>query len=105
MNLGFLDGLDRFQWPEPSALIEILVIAAAFYYLILFFKGTRGAAVLTGFLVVLVSLIILTQLFRLSTLNWLLQRFSGFLVIAFVIIFHPEIRGFLAALGKQNIFV
>ncbi|NKB22932.1 MAG: TIGR00159 family protein [Kiritimatiellae bacterium] len=90
---------------EFSALLEIFALAILFYYLILFFKGTRGAAVLTGFMLVFIVLLILTQIFRLDTLNWILQRFSGFLVIAFVIIFQPEIRRALAELGKQHVFV
>lgn len=99
-----MEWIEQISRQEISALIEILFIAGFYYYLILFFKGTRGAAVLTGFVVVLVSMILLTQVLQLTTLNWLLQRFSGFLVIAFVVIFQPEIRRALAELGKQNVF-
>jgi len=89
---------------DLRAVIEVLFIAGFYYYLILFFKGTRGAAVLTGFLVVLAAMILITQIFQLDTLNWILQRFSGILVVAFVVIFQPEIRRALAELGKQNVF-
>ncbi len=83
---------------------EVLVLAAAFYYLILFFRGTRGAQVLYGFAVVIIVLMVATNFFRLDALNWVLQRFSVYLAIALVVIFQPEIRRALAELGKQPVF-
>ena len=43
------------------ALVEILILAVAIYYIFNFFRGTRGWAVFTGFLVVLLSLAILVN--------------------------------------------
>jgi diadenylate cyclase len=85
-------------------LSEILVLAIVFYYIILFFRGTRGAQVLYGFVVLLIALIALTNFFNLDALNWVLQRFSAYLAIALVVIFQPEIRRALAELGKQPVF-
>ena len=96
--------LERVQWPGFSGVLEILVLAAAFYYTIQFFRGTRGAQVLTGLVVVLLLLTILTRLFHMEALYWLLQRFSVYLAVALVIIFQPEIRRALAELGKQHVF-
>ncbi|MFH0879474.1 MAG: diadenylate cyclase CdaA [Lentisphaerota bacterium] len=94
------------QWHVPglSGLVEILVLALAYYYLIQFFRGTRGAQVLLGFSLVLVILLVMTYVFRLDALNWVLQRFSVYLAVAFLIIFQPEIRRALAELGKQHVF-
>lgn len=99
-----MEWLEQIGVQDLRALLEVLVIAGFFYYLILFFRGTRGAAVLSGFVLVLVAMMLFTQLLQLDTLNWILQRFSGFLVVAFVVIFQPEIRRALAELGKQNVF-
>ncbi len=96
--------LERVQWPGFSGMLEILVLAAGFYYTIQFFRGTRGAQVLTGLVVVLLLLTILTRLFHMEALYWLLQRFSVYLAVALVIIFQPEIRRALAELGKQHVF-
>jgi diadenylate cyclase len=95
---------DRIHVPGPAGILEILLLAAAFYYIILFFRGTRGVQVLVGFVLVLVSLLLLTQLLHLDTLNWILRRSSVYLAVAFVIIFQPEIRRVLAELGKQHMF-
>lgn len=90
--------------PEPRGYVEIILLAAIFYYTLLFFRGTRGAAVLTGFVVFLVVMIFLTKVLNLDAVNWLLQRFSVYLALAFLIIFQPEIRRALAELGKQHVF-
>ncbi len=96
--------LNQLHLPEWSGVLEILVLAVAFYYLIIFFHGTRGAAVLTGLVVLLVVLMFVTHVFHLNTLSWIIQHFTVYLVIAFVVIFQPEIRRALAELGTQPVF-
>lgn len=95
---------DQFPVPGLTGILEILVLAVLFYYIILFFYGTRGAQILLGFAVLFVTLLVLTQLFNLDALNWLLKRFSVYLAVAFIVIFQPEIRRALAELGKQHVF-
>ncbi len=94
----------RIQWPGSTGYLEILVLGVLFYYIMLFFRGTRGAQVLTGFVLSMVLLMFITQLFRLDALNWILKQVSVYLSIAFIIIFQPEIRRALAELGKQPVF-
>ncbi len=94
------------RWPRPgiSGLLEIAVLSVGFYYTIQFFRGTRGAQVLTGLVVVLLLLTLLTRIVRMEVLFWLLQRFSVYLAVALVIIFQPEIRRALAEVGKSPVF-
>jgi len=96
--------LRQLSLPGFGGLIEIAILAVVFYYVILFFHGTRSAQVLTGLVVFIVFTLFLTRLVRLDTLNWLLQRFTVYLAIAFVIIFQPEIRRALAILGGRALF-
>ena len=90
-------------WPGWGGVLEIVALAVLFYYGILFFKGTRGAQVLWGFLSALVIMLFVTKFFALDTLNWLLQQLMGSLMIAAIVIFQPEIRRVLAELGKQHV--
>ncbi len=83
---------------------EILILSVAFYYIFLFFRGTRGAQVLIGMLLLLTTLLGTTYLLNLTQLNWLLQRVSVYIAASFVIIFQPEIRRALAELGSQPVF-
>jgi diadenylate cyclase len=88
-----------------SVMVQVAVLACAFYYVFLFFRGTRGAQVLVGLAFLFIVTIGLTRLFNLDELNWLLSRFSVYLAVALLIIFQPEIRRALAELGKQPAFV
>ena len=99
-----MEWVTRIVWPGWNGVIEIAVLAAVFYFILLFISGTRGAQVLSGLIVVLVSLAGLTWFFQLDTLTWLLQRFTAFLAVALLIIFQPEIRRALAELGRRHIF-
>ena len=96
--------LNQIHIPGFSGMLEILLLAVVFYYIFLFFRGTRGAQVLLGLALMLILLLVVTQVFHLDALNWLLQRFSVYLAIAFIVIFQPEIRRALAELGKQHVF-
>ena len=104
MNTPWTDLFQRIAPPGAGGLLEILVLSVVFYYAILFFRGTRGAQALLGFVTAVAAMLILTTIFKLDTLNWLLQRLSVYLVIAFLVIFQPEIRRALAELGKQHVF-
>jgi len=85
--------------------IQIAVIACGYYYVFLFFRGTRGAQVLLGLTLLLGILIGLTRLLNLDELNWVISRVSVYLALALLIIFQPEIRRALAELGRQPSFV
>lgn len=104
MNSAWTDFFRRIPLPNVGGVLEILVLAVLFYYAILFFRGTRGAQVLLGFVTAIVAMLVLTRIFNLDTLNWLLQHLSVYLVVAFLVIFQPEIRRALAELGKQHVF-
>jgi diadenylate cyclase len=84
--------------------VEIIILAALAYHGYLFFRATRGARILTGLLILLLGLALISLLLELSVISSLLQRFSVFLAIALVIIFQPELRRVLAELGSSRLF-
>ncbi|MGB2599934.1 MAG: diadenylate cyclase CdaA [Candidatus Omnitrophota bacterium] len=82
---------------------EILILWAVYYMVLLFIKGTGAEQVLKG--IIIVSLIILaTKGLNLVIINWLLTRFLAISVLAFLIIFQPEIRRGLARIGRFGVF-
>jgi diadenylate cyclase len=83
---------------------EIALLAAFFYYMFQLFRGTRGAAVLTGFVIVLLGVVGVTQIFQLDVVNWILSRVLAFLAIAVLVIFQPELRRALAEVGSRQLF-
>lgn len=84
--------------------LEILLLAAVIYYLLMLLRGTRGAAVFMGLAVALIAVSAVTRLFEFHVINWLLTQFLGLLAIAVLVIFQPELRRLLADLGSQYLF-
>ncbi len=85
-------------------MVEILILAVGIYYAFVLVRGTRGAAVVTGFMVVLLALTLLTTMLKLEVLSWLLKSFSAFFMLAVLVIFQPELRHILAELGNKPLF-
>ncbi|MGQ9662803.1 MAG: diadenylate cyclase CdaA [Kiritimatiellia bacterium] len=86
-----------------SACVQISILSVAYYYLLNFFRGTRGVQVLIGLALLSVGLVTVIHLFNFEELNWLISRFSGYVAVAFVVIFQPEIRRVLAELGRPHL--
>jgi diadenylate cyclase len=83
---------------------EILLLSVGIYYGYLYFRGTRGAKVLTGLAIVFLTLTLISQLLNLVVIGWIIRSFSVFLAVALVVIFQPELRRALAELGGHPIF-
>ena len=84
--------------------LEILILALGIYYVASFVRGTRGAAIFTGTLVLLLTLGLISNVLNLQVLQWLLSIFSPFFAVSVIVIFQPEIRRMLAQLGSLQIF-
>ncbi|MEN9573455.1 MAG: hypothetical protein RL514_1310 [Verrucomicrobiota bacterium] len=85
--------------------LEILILAVGIYYAANFIRGTRGAPVVTGLVVLFVALSFLTTVLELTVLRWLLGTFSAFSAFAVLVIFQPELRRLLAELGNQSLLM
>src|SRR5258708_30001733 len=92
-------------WLERwRSLAEIILLSVGVYYGYLYFRGTRGAKVLTGLAIVFLALTLISTLLKLAVIGWIIRSFSVFLAIALVVIFQPELRRALAELGGHPIF-
>src|SRR5262245_18045361 len=84
--------------------LEILILTVGIYYAFRFVRGTRGAPVVTGFLVVLLAFVLVSFLLKLKVLQYLLGDFTAYFVLAVLVIFQPELRRMLAELGNLPLF-
>jgi len=84
--------------------LEILILAVCIYYAFRFVRGTRGAPVVTGFVVVLLTMVLVSFLLNLKVLQYMLGAFSAFFLLAVLVIFQPELRRMLAELGNLPLF-
>ena len=85
-------------------LLEILILTVGIYYAFRFVRGTRGAPVVTGFLILLLAFVLVTFVLQLRVLQYLLGAFTAYFVLAVLVIFQPELRRMLAELGNLPIF-
>ncbi len=94
----------QFWLDKWRGVFEILLLSVGIYYGYLYFRGTRGAKVLTGLAIVFLTLTLISQLLNLTVIGWIIRSFSVFLAVALVVIFQPELRRGLAELGGHPIF-
>lgn len=84
------------QFRHLTTWVEILVLAGAYYAVLTFIRGTRGAPVLKGLIVVFVVAFLgamyLADVLGLTHLKQLLQWLLSGSTIALLIIFAPELR-------------
>jgi len=84
-------------------LLDILLVAALFYRLLVLVKGTRSAQMYVGLLlIVLIGL--LARAFDLIAVKWIIDSLKTIWLIAFVILFQPELRHMLAQFGRTRYF-
>jgi len=83
--------------------LEILFIWVLIYSLIRFFQGTRALQVLIG-LLILAIIFNIAKALELNTINWVLTKLFAIGVVAFLIIFQPELRRALARMGQNTLF-
>ncbi|MBV6513358.1 MAG: TIGR00159 family protein [Ignavibacteriales bacterium] len=81
-------------------LIDIAIVTFIIYKLYTLLRGTIAAQIFLGLLVVL-FLSFGAQLINLKALSWLLKFITDIWIIAFIILFQPEIRRLLVFVAKS----
>jgi len=82
--------------------LEILIIAYAFYHIILWIKDTRAWMLLKG--MILLGLIFLAAvILEMNVVLWVFQNAFVVGITAMIVIFQPELRNALEQLGRKNI--
>ncbi|HOX10304.1 MAG TPA: diadenylate cyclase CdaA [Candidatus Omnitrophota bacterium] len=84
-------------------IIEIGIIWYIIYKLLEFVRGTRAVQVLRGIIIIAV-IFLLTQQMRFDVINWIFTKLFALSVIAFLIVFQPELRSGLARIGREKVF-
>lgn len=87
ISITFLDVLDLF------------ILFAIFYWLYNLLKDTVAIQILFG-LVVLILLTFVSEMINLRSINWLLKAIMGVWLLAFIILFQPELRRVLLKISN-----
>jgi diadenylate cyclase len=83
-------------------IIDILIVTYVFYKLYTIMRGTIAAQIFFALLLI-IGLSFIAQFFNMQALGWLLSRLTDIWVIAFIILFQPEIRRLLLIIGKTRV--
>ena len=84
---------------EFSDVVDVLIISVIAYYVIKSVRTTRAAQLGKGLAIILV-VYVLSGVFNLYTVNWLLKNLLSVGLIALVVVFQPELRRALEFLGR-----
>lgn len=98
----YLDSILDLQWFLPFSVrdaIDIAIVAYLIYRFLLLMRGTRGAQMTWG-LVVLLLVYWVTRYYRLTAVQWLLSNLLTYIVIGVIVLYQNEIRRGLANIGK-----
>jgi diadenylate cyclase len=93
---------DVFERIDAVAVLDILLISLAIYWLLLLLRGTTAWTVLRGVSLLLVGAFLLARFFDLQVVNWMLENMVTGLVIGVIVVFQPEIRRVLDRLGRTG---
>jgi diadenylate cyclase len=96
-NLAFI--FERLTW---LSVIDILLVTAVLFSVLLFLRGTQAIALIRGALMFIVLVGLLTSLEVLPAFSWLMQTALPALLFAIPVIFAPEIRHALERLGRAG---
>jgi diadenylate cyclase len=80
--------------------LDITIISYILYKLYFFIRGSRAAQMFIGLLLILGASVIV-QFLGLSGLNWIFENLRTIWIIAFVILFQPELRRILIYIGQM----
>lgn len=102
----FEDGLTLFYLFDflplsVFSLVDIALVSLVLYRLFGLIKGTRAGQMLVG-LLLLVTLAMAAPWLQMNALAWLLEQVRSILLILLVILFQPELRRLLLALGQSQ---
>ena len=82
--------------------LEIVIIAFAFYHIILWIKDTRAWVLLKG-MIILAVIFLAALVLEMNVVLWVFQNAMVVGIVALIVIFQPELRNALEQLGRKNI--
>lgn len=88
-----------FGWRDA---LDILLVAVVIYRVFVMFKGTRAVQMLVGLGALMAASLVARRL-DLYSMQWILDNFWWFWVIALVVLFQPELRRALARIGQGSV--
>ena len=85
-----------------TAVLDIAIVSLLLYWLLSLIAGTSAATLVRGILILLTLGFVLSNVFQLTMLQFLLRNSIPALIFAIPVLFQPEIRRALEQLGRAG---
>jgi diadenylate cyclase len=106
MVANFLDDLSFiFQRLDWLAALDIFLVTAIFFGIMLLLRDTQAVALLRGVFLLIILISLLTSFEALPAFSWLVGVTLPALLLSIPVIFAPEIRRALERLGRAGVFL
>jgi diadenylate cyclase len=83
--------------------LDIAIVAFIFYKLLVMVRGTRAFQMFIGLSVIFV-LSFVSKILQMNALNWLFSGLQTVWLVAFVVLFQPELRRALSQAGQHRLY-
>jgi diadenylate cyclase len=97
--LDFTQLVQRITW---SSVLDILLVTVIFYSILVTLRDTQAMVLLRGTFILIILLGLITSIFKLPALSWLIRTALPALIFSIPVIFTPEIRRALEKLGHAR---
>lgn len=103
--------LDQFfrSYTPYEIIVELAIIWGCVYLAMRFLRGTRGAGIIKGFLLLLVIMTLFIRVISgtsdaFARLDFLYRQFLGLAAILLIVVFQPELRQAMIRIGQTGLF-
>jgi diadenylate cyclase len=103
MSERILAALSTFDGMRLNDFLDIILVAIIVYNVFLLLHESRALQMLKGFAIIMI-LVVASKLLKLDTMSWILTGLSTIWIIAFIIVFQPELRRALVEFGQNKLF-
>ena len=100
--ISYMNELTHNPFRLVTLILDLIIVTYLIYKFIVYAKKTRAWQLLKGIILVLIVMAI-SQVLELKILNFILNFFMPYGVIALIVIFQPELRRMLEQLGTNKI--
>src|SRR5436309_8580392 len=83
-------------------LIDVALVSFIFYKLYMLMRGTVAAQIFVG-LVIILGFSFVAQAINFKAMSWILRTLTDIWVIAFIVLFQPELRRLLVLVGRNRV--
>lgn len=91
--------LQRLDWID---VLDILLVAFIFFWILYLVRGTRAVPLLRGVILFVIIVALLGSIIRLRAFGWLIQSAIPALLVAIPVVFQQELRRALERLGRAG---